>query len=128
MPKLADAEARDAQSAQARSKTISRGSRWCCARHRYGQMDGSGHSLAQALSAVVIGFLVVVETQQWEVSPSSLLCSGVGQTISRRIGQGPRINEGMLLEMERDKPSSLPTAMVCRGLVEEHASSAGASQ
>jgi hypothetical protein len=37
-----------------------------------------------------------------------LLCSGVGQTISRRIGQGPRINEAMLLEMERVSPRRFP--------------------
>jgi hypothetical protein len=60
----------------------------------------------QALSAAVIGFL-----QQLEVSLSFLICSGVGQTTSQRIGQAPHINEATLLEMERDKPSSLPTTM-----------------
>jgi hypothetical protein len=60
----------------------------------------------QALSAVAIGFL-----QQFEVSLSFSICSGVGQITSQRIGQALHINEATLLEMEGDEPLPLPATM-----------------
>jgi len=45
-----------------------------------------------------------------------LLCSGVGQITSQRIGQALHINEATLLEMEGDEPPPLPATIRLPGM------------